>query len=380
MSHQHAIGLALSGGGIRAMAFHCGVLRWLAETERLERISQLSTVSGGTLACGLVLALNGWRWPTSAQYLAEVSPRMKAVLTAQNIVLTAIGLLLHPRNWKHVLSRANVLAQAIEACWQVSARLSDLPRAPVWTINGTTAETGRRFRFKNDRCGDYELGYADASDFHLSHAMAMSAALPGLVGPLAIVTSCYTWKRRPAWNAPPESEQPVALPYRRLHLYDGGLYDNLALEPLMDPGSQQFKNGIDYLLCSDAGAPLARTSPGPSLSPFRAKRILDIALDQTRALRIRALAHFLERNAERGAYAQMGADPVQRVRAYANQRPEAADALSRYAWLPADEIRLAAAHPTTLWPLTVQEFERLERHGYESLRWNELLFGAQSAK
>lgn len=378
MSHQNVIGLALSGGGIRAMAFHCGVLRWLAETERLERISQLSTVSGGTLACGLVLALNDWRWPASAQYAAEVSPRMKAVLTGKNIVLTAVGLLLHPRNWKHVLSRANVLAQAIETCWRISAQLSDLPRVPVWTINGTTAETGRRFRFKSDRCGDYELGYADASDFRLSHAMAMSAALPGLIGPLAIVTSRYAWKRRPAWNAPPESEQPVMLSYRRLHLYDGGLYDNLALEPLMDPGSQEFKNGIDYLVCSDAGAPLVRTSPGPSLNPFRAKRILDIALDQTRALRIRALAHFLERHSERGTYAQIGADPVQRVRAYANHRPEAAEALSRYAWLPADEIRLAAAHSTTLWPLTVQQFERLERHGYESIRWNELLFGNQS--
>lgn len=380
MSRQDAIGLALSGGGIRAMAFHCGVLRWLAETERLERISQLSTVSGGTLACGLVLALNSWRWPTSAHYLGDVSRRMKAVLTAQNIVLTAIGLLLHPRNWKYVLSRANVLAQAIETCWHVSARLVDLPRVPVWTINGTTAETGRRFRFKNDRCGDYELGYADAGDIHLSHAMAMSAALPGLIGPLAIVTTRYTWKRRPAWNAPPESEQPITLPYRRLHLYDGGLYDNLALEPLMDPGSQGFKNGIDYLLCSDAGAPLARTSPGPSLNPFRAKRILDIALDQTRALRIRALAHFLKRHSERGAYAQIGADPVQRIRAYASRCPEAAEILSRYAWLPPDEINLAAAHPTTLWPLRVEQFDRLERHGYESIRWNELLFGSQYPK
>jgi NTE family protein len=170
----------------------------------------------------------------------------------------------------------------------------------------------------------------------------------------------------------------VTLPYRRLHLYDGGLYDNLALEPLMDPGSQEFKNGIDYLMCSDAGAPLARTSPGPSLNPFRIKRILDIALDQTRALRIRALAHFLERHSERGAYAQIGADPVQRVRAYAGRRPEVAEALSRHAWLSPCEISLAASHPTTLWPLTSEEFDRLERHGYESIRWNELLFGNQS--
>lgn len=377
---QRAIGLALSGGGIRAMAFHCGVIRWLAETGRLERVIHVSTVSGGTLGAGLVFALNRWRWPTSAEYLSEISNRMRTVLTAENLALTAIRLLLYPRNWKHALSRANVLAQAIERCWHVSARLSDLPRAPVWTINGTTAETGRRFRFKGNRCGDYELGYADASDFRLSDAMAMSAALPGIIGPLAILTSRYEWKKRPAWNTPSESEESVALSYRRLHLYDGGLYDNLALEPLMDPGSHEFKNGIDYLLCSDAGSALSRTSPGASLSPFRVKRILDIALDQTRALRIRALAHFLVCDSARGAYAQIGSDPARRIVAHANRRPEAAEALSGYAWLPASHIEQAATHPTTLWPLTVEQFDRLERHGYESIRWNELLFGTQYAK
>ncbi len=360
------------------MAFHCGVLRWLGENGKLERVGQLSTVSGGTLACGLVLALNEWRWPTSSQYLKKVSPQVRTALTGKNIVLVAVRLLLQPENWRYALSRANVLAQGIEACWGVSARLSDLPRTPVWTINGSTAETGRRFRFKSDRCGDYELGYAEARDFRVSDAMAMSAALPGLVGPLALVTKHYVWKRRPAWGNPPESEKVVTLPYSRLHLYDGGVYDNLALEPLMDPGSQEFKNGIDYLVCSDAGAPLARTSPGPSLSPFRVKRILDIALDQTRSLRVRALAHLLEHRPERGAYAQIGADPVQRVRAYADRRPEVAEVLSRHAWLPPDEISRAVTHPTTLWPLTPGEFDRLERHGYESIRWNELLFGNQS--
>jgi NTE family protein len=43
------IGLALSGGGIRAAVFHLGVLRRLAEQEFLENVSQISTVSGGSL-------------------------------------------------------------------------------------------------------------------------------------------------------------------------------------------------------------------------------------------------------------------------------------------------------------------------------------------
>src|SRR3979490_2036415 len=41
------IGLALSGGGCRAMAFHLGCLRALDQLGLLHRINVLSTVSGG---------------------------------------------------------------------------------------------------------------------------------------------------------------------------------------------------------------------------------------------------------------------------------------------------------------------------------------------
>ncbi len=45
--------LALSGSGTRAIAFHVGVLRLLAEKGVLEQIGELSTVSGGSLLVGL---------------------------------------------------------------------------------------------------------------------------------------------------------------------------------------------------------------------------------------------------------------------------------------------------------------------------------------
>ncbi len=44
--------LALSGSGTRAMAFHAGVLRFLAEKGVLEQIGELSTVSGSSLLVG----------------------------------------------------------------------------------------------------------------------------------------------------------------------------------------------------------------------------------------------------------------------------------------------------------------------------------------
>ena len=50
------IGLVLSGGGFRALGFHLGALRWLADAGAWSKISYLSTVSGGSLAVGLLFA------------------------------------------------------------------------------------------------------------------------------------------------------------------------------------------------------------------------------------------------------------------------------------------------------------------------------------
>jgi len=43
--NNRLIGLALSGGGIRAAVFHLGVLKYLAEAGLFERIVSISSVS-----------------------------------------------------------------------------------------------------------------------------------------------------------------------------------------------------------------------------------------------------------------------------------------------------------------------------------------------
>jgi hypothetical protein len=119
--------------------------------------------------------------------------------------------------------------------------LADLPQAPEWSINGTTAENGKRFRFKRHDIGDYTLGYASAERFPLASALAVSAAFPGGFGPLTLDACRFEWRRR-SWNDPPEAARPVDVPYRKLHLYDGGVYDNMGLEPFFDAGRQRPKH------------------------------------------------------------------------------------------------------------------------------------------
>ncbi len=59
--------LTLSGGGMRAVVFHLGVLRKLATAGLLERVTGLSTVSGGSLAAAMVFAHSRMGWPSSTE-------------------------------------------------------------------------------------------------------------------------------------------------------------------------------------------------------------------------------------------------------------------------------------------------------------------------
>lgn len=356
------IDLALSGGGVRAMAFHAGVLKYLAEHALLEHVRHISSVSGGSLLIGLLLQKSAMCWPSSSDYLVHTLPAVRHQLTTYDLQSAAFGLLLLPWNWRHITSRANVLAHAIERHWGVRATLAALPSKPVWSINGTTAETGRRFRFKSSGCGDYQLGYADAATFPLAHALAVSAAFPGAIGPLAIRCENYRWKKRPEWNSPVGTETAVQLPYQKLHLYDAGLYDNLGLEPLFDIGTQRPKAPGGWLLVSDAGAPLIAGFTSGAFNPLRMKRWFDLATEQQRSLRLRSVVNAL-REGMPGAYLQIG-----------SSRPGLPSAEEPSSWLSAEQSLAAARCATSLRRMSRDTFDLLLRHGYETAHWNDLRF------
>ena len=383
-AEQFPLCLALSGGGVRAAAFHSGVMRYLAERGRLEDIVHVSSVSGGSLFVGMVFGLSGYAWPSSEAYLTEVFPRFRQMLTTQSLQRSALcRLIFNPLNWRFLLSRAHVVAQAIEAKWGLRAELGAIGDAPAWSINCTTAETGRRFRFKGRTMGDYELGYANVEKFSLAKAMAISAAFPGGIGPLSVDAKDFQWTKRPGeWGAGQAGPVPCSPPFERLNLYDGGLYDNLGIEPLFDMGLQALKSDKTlrqqpkFLLVSDAGAALARQPIPHPLNPLRFKRIADIALDQTRALRVRALVNFLQNEPSTGAYLGIGAKPEASIHSFAAGREAAAARLQAHSWLPEAEVRGAAAHPTTLGQMAESSFDLVARHGYETAKWNlELMAG-----
>ncbi len=206
------IALAFSGGGVRATVFHLGVLARLARQDLLGNVKIVSSVSGGSLAAGLVFASAGYRWPDSSEYLHDVVPRVLSLLTTRNLQWSfALQSFLLP--WRLASGRASVLGDAIERQWGIQGSLADLPETPQWIINATCYQTGKNWRFQRDLMGDYQTKYITQPDFRLSHALAASAAVPGLIGPLMLRAKRYQWReyRDDEW-------QSIAPKYKRRSL------------------------------------------------------------------------------------------------------------------------------------------------------------------
>ncbi len=326
------------------MVFHLGVLRIMAERGALEDVQRISTVSGGSLLVGLMYQEAGMKWPTSEQFLSAVYPSLRRKLCSNSLQWGAFRQLFQVQNWRFILSRANLLAMSLRHHWGITANLSDVASLPEWSINGATAENGRRFRFKSDSIGDYALGYAAPGDFPLANALAVSAAFPGGFGPLQLDTRKFQWRKRATWGAAIDEAQPVDVGYSQLHLYDGGVYDNLGLEPFFDAGKGQSKYPGELIVVSDAGAPLRTGFSFFALNPWRLKRVADIMSDQARALRVRTFAHYLQRGPFHGAYLYINT-PVSKGR-------------------PCTSASFAAGFPTTLRKLHLSEFDALADHGY----------------
>ena len=348
------LGLALSGGGVRAAVFHLGVLQRLALDGYLERTTFVSTVSGGSLVTGLIMCRNAHWWPTSAQYLDSVLPQVTECLTTATLQWSyAWRSLALP--WRLAQGRAHILAKQLEAQWGIFGSLQRLPPEPRWFINTTCYETGKNWRFSQPRMGDYLTHYVLEPDVPISDAIAASAAVPGLIGPLVIRSSGYQWNRYEG-----RVLVPTSTPLKRYELWDGGVYDNLGVEPLFKSGGG-FREGFDLLLVSDASAPLSldpRTFKRMIRPGHRTLRLVDVATDQVRGLRSRSVVTEFMRTEGSGAYFRLG-NTVERIYSAASRTAPAGD------YLRAKDVEQVARFPTTLRCLTSTEFTRLRRHGFE---------------
>jgi NTE family protein len=116
--------------------------------------------------------------------------------------------------------------------------------------------------------GEHELGQVVAPDFSIAKAVAASSAFPPVYPPLKISKKQYDV---PGVNY--------------VALTDGGVYDNLGVNPLLRPE----RNKLDYAITSDAGKPfeLDETPTGSSVAVLRES--IDIMMEQIRGLQFQRL-------------------------------------------------------------------------------------------
>ena len=188
--------LALSGGGSRAIVFHLGFLRRLAELGLLEQVTKLSTVSGGSIVVGMIYSHNDGRWPTSKEFLETVFPRLATIMTTTPL-FSWWTVLTSPLHWLlFPFHRAYIVIWNLQQRWGIRGKIADLPELPEWTVNTTCYETGANWRFSQRRMGDWKFGRREGVPYSIDEIIAASAAVPYGLGTVDFKLPTGGWKFR----------------------------------------------------------------------------------------------------------------------------------------------------------------------------------------
>ncbi len=282
VSTGEGMGLALSGGGYRAMLFHLGTLRRLNDAGWLPRLTRITSVSGGSfVSATLALA-----WPDLdfdddgvgvARRFGQLVEEPVLALAGRTIDVPAVltGL------WPGRISRR--AQKALDRHLFHGASLRELPDpaagAPEFIVLATDLSSGTMCRFSRARAGSYRGPSTTRTEtIPVARAVAASSAFPPVLSP------CI-----------------VDLPSKqRLYLTDGGVYDNLGVEPL---------KGLPTVLVSDGGGTFAEPKKpriGFLLGTVRVLGVIDV---QVRRLRRRDLIADFATGRRTGAFWAINTDP-----------------------------------------------------------------------
>jgi integrative and conjugative element protein (TIGR02256 family) len=376
------VGLALSGGGSRAIAFHLGCLRALHDRGILDRVQVISSVSGGSV----IAALYAYSQGSFAEFDKSVVALLKRGLqsaiirrlahpagaakmtgtmalaspaafaadgarTMASLLSSAIGLRgrkvisfldkIHPpfRRWQS----ATVAFEAVLRDLFGSIPISATRRADFdVVINACELRSGSAFRFGSRESGCWRYGAIEGNAADVAHAVAASAAYPALLPALDEVLA-FTDRKGIAHK-------------RRVLLTDGGVYDNLGvtcLEPgsAADVGYNRFTP--EYIICCDAGQGIFKDNPVPYLWGPRMARAFESVFRKAQNATQNRL-HLLTATEQVKGF----------VLAYLGQID------SRIPYAPPDLVRREEVfeYPTDFAAMRTEDIDRLARRGEQLTR------------
>ncbi len=308
------IGLALSGGGSRAIAFHLGCLRALNRLGLLRRVQILSTVSGGSVIGAYFMAhqgdfssfeakisellRTGLAKPMVTKLFSLLGLKLIGVFLAVALTASIVGLLrllvsigravaptvlvskferLDITSPLHrFLSRTSLLQATLDDLLFFDQRLADLSQHPQLIINATELRTGSAFRFSTLESGSWRWGKLHQNDVSLAHAVAASAAYPLFL---------------PAFDETLTFQKDGELRTTRVILTDGGIYDNLGLACMWPDRSPEVSLNvipIDTIICCSAGYGL-RQEPPSQFFLARMRSVFSTTFDRAQNASIKRL-------------------------------------------------------------------------------------------
>lgn len=331
--------LALSGGGYKAAAYHLGALLRLNQIGWLPKLKRISSVSGGSIAAAYL----GLKWSrlgfdakgVGANFDTEFVAPMRDFLTEVNLDVSAgaLGLLLPFR------SAGDQLAKGYDKHLFKGATLQDLPAepaAPRFVLLSTNYELNSLWRFARAYAADYRVGRIEAPSFPLARIVAASSAFPPFFCPLELDMRGQTILKTPG------ADHNGGTFAKRALLADGGVYDNLALEPVW--------KRYGTLLVSNSGAAFDEDQHPENWFGLML-RIIGMMHRQAENNRQRSLMILARLGERKVAYWPLRNDGVN-YPVKSKAAPGAAD------------IKAAQEEHVRLWSLGAKAFARLANHGY----------------
>lgn len=377
------VGLALSGGGSRAIAFHLGCLRALQDRGVLDRVRVISAVSGGSVVAALYAYGEGsfadfdrtvvelLRRGIQRDIIRKLASSGVGSRVAGTIALagsaavaadiarvalcggsSALGLrnrrlLRIMKNLQPPLRRWRSATTAFEAALRDrafgSVKITGARRNNVDVVlNACELRSGSAFRFGSRESGCWRYGTVEGNAVEVAHAVAASAAYPALLPALDEVVAF--------------TDRTGAKRKRRVLLTDGGVYDNLGVTCLEPGAASQIglnRFAPEYIICCDAGQGIFQDYPVPYLWSARMARAFDSVFRKAQNATQNRL-HLLAATDQLKGF----------VLAYLGQIDE------RVPYAPADLVRREEVfeYPTDFGAMRDEDIDRLARRGEQLAR------------
>ncbi len=416
------IGVAMSGGGHRAAAFGLGALLYLAEAEANHDVCSVSSVSGGSLTNGYVAQEIDYKGASAAAFRAVAAKLAQRIATKGTLwaswatrlyvailfvlaLADVIGVWFLPfAGWIRLLIFLGGLAvlgmYAWLRGWVASyafattlfsgsggrTRLADVHHSLDHIICATDLHAGENVYFSGRFVCSYRFGWGGPAGLPLHVAVQASSALPGGFPPRWVRTVPHGFL---------DPGDPQAATTTRMCLVDGGVYDNMADQWMLDVPKRNARWGThDPHLAEPAEVVVVNASAGlewgkvgklrfPLLGEILSLlRDKDVLYDNGTSVRRELLYERFARastgdNHLRGVLVHIPRSPFVVPDAYANGNDPAASraraALAELGDTRATWAQVAAADATVgtnLSALGVDTTARLLRHAFVSTMVN----------